>query len=174
MPYSYNFHDNDVVKFVNEELNPISILDMGPGAGKWASLLTLASNYHTRRVDAVEIHEPYVERFGLKKLYTRVFVGDACDFNKIVNISSYDLVVLGDIIEHLTVERAQQLLGELQEIDTLVLVPYKYEQGICEDNPHEVHLQPDLTEFLFHERYPGFIKLFGNQWQGVFFRAGEL
>lgn len=172
MPYSYQFFDAGVADVVNQ-LNPSSILDVGPGAGKWATLLKKQG----RMITGVEIHEPYVNQFNLRSLYDEIIIGDVCEISFLQEEigAFYELVLLGDVLEHLTVEQATDLLERLKVcgIATLVLVPFGYEQGECYGNPHEAHKQPELTEALFHARYPGFIKLFSNNQQGVFYRAGR-
>jgi predicted TPR repeat methyltransferase len=77
---------------------PATVLDVGPGAGAYARLLRPCLPPGAR-LDAVEIYEPYVDRFGLASLYDTVTVGDIRDFDW---PEDYDLVVLGDVLEHLT------------------------------------------------------------------------
>lgn len=163
MPYSYGFFDKQIKAFV-DRLNPKCIFDVGPGAGKYGKLLKAEG----RQIFACEVHEPYVEKFGLDAIYDRVFVQDILDFNIYEHMCG--LVILGDIVEHLSVEDAQKLFAKIADakLPAIVAVPYQYEQGESHDNPHEIHRQPDLTESLFMQRYPGFRKIFGNDKQGVF------
>ena len=166
MPFSYSFHDPQVVQFVSG-LKPKRILDIGPGAGKWGRLLAPLAE----RIDCVEIHEPYVHQFKLQSIYHQVYVGNVMDFS--FEPHDYSLAIVADILEHLAVLDAQVLLERMRRVNlpVLVLVPYNYEQGECHDNPFEKHEQPELTEELFHERYPGFAKVCGNHLQGVFYRG---
>ncbi len=46
------------------------ILDVGPGIG------TYGMNLSDLNIDAIEIHEPYVEQYGIRKYYGNVFIGD--------------------------------------------------------------------------------------------------
>lgn len=169
MPGSYDFFDKSVQMFVDTVLPKGAILDIGPGAGKFGKLLSSPD----RPVDGVEVFGPYVDRYRLREIYRRVVVEDVRNFR--CGFREYDLVILGDILEHLTVEDAQAVLAYFEEqgISTIVLVPYNYEQGPSHGNDHEEHLQPDLTEEVFHARYPGFRKLFGNHYQGVFFKPAQ-
>jgi hypothetical protein len=94
---------------------------------------------------------------------------DAAD----VPVDGYDLVIMGDVLEHMTVEAAQLFLSrcEAAHAAVLVLVPFLYEQDACWDNEHERHLQPDLTDAVFNERYPGFTALRVNGEFGLYFKG---
>ena len=104
--------------------------------------------------------------FDLKNKYDNLFVNNVLDFD----IEPYDYIILGDIIEHMTYLQAREFLDKIQKLDKLCLVgvPYNYEQGAEFDNVHETHLQPDLTEALFLERYPTMRLLMGNNEYGYF------
>lgn len=118
----------------------------------------------------IEVFPDYIKQYGIDKWYDTIYVINVIDFR--CNYGQYDLVIMGDILEHLTVEDAQKVVAYFTEknLPLLVLVPYNYVQGICFDNIHETHEQPDLTEALFNTRYPNFRKIVGNALQGVFFK----
>ena len=165
MPGSYDFFNNEVKQFV-EARNPKRILDVGPGEGKYGKMFKVVG----RDIEAVEIFAPYVTQYNLTKLYDRVHIQDIRTFW--CTWEQYDIAILGDVLEHLVVKDAEKLLEFFtkKNIPILVLIPYSYVQGISHGNEHEVHEQSDLTEELFHQRYPGFIKLASNKYQGVFFK----
>lgn len=168
MPGSFDFFNDDVKNFVCTNFVPGSnILDVGPGAGKYGKMFK--DKY---QIDGCEIFNPYIFQYGLEKIYRKVYNEDICKF--VFTRGNYDLIILGDILEHIKVEPAQTLVKRLNEdlgAALLILVPYGYHQGVSHGNVHEIHEQPDLTEKLFHERYPGFTKILGNDKQGVFFKA---
>jgi len=98
------------------------VLDVGPGHGKAAVLLReyLAPSPDT--IDAVEAWEPYLGRFELECLYDRVYVGDVAadtwelDGRKVTAASvldRYDLVLMGDVIEHIPLGEAMDLLRRI-------------------------------------------------------------
>lgn len=124
-------------------------LDVGACDGKWGKLLNgyLAT-------DAVEIFKPNIEKHDLKSIYRRVFEGGIQDYE----YEWYDLIIFGDVIEHLTVSDAQRVLkyAYTRCSDLIIAVPYLYTQGELYGNPWERHIQNDLTDKLFNERYPGF------------------
>lgn len=129
------------------------ILDVGAGFGKYRILL-----HEYDAVDAIEIWEPTIKRENLNELYREVLVGDVFD---IVHGDQwqdrrYDIVVMGDVLEHLTRDRAQLTLQRIYEHcdDVIVIVPYCYAQGTEEGNTYQQHLQDDLTPELMTSVYP--------------------
>ena len=164
MPYSYPNFKTEVAEHILEWTTPeMSILDIGAGCGTYAVLL----NQKRPKIDGIEIHNDYVNMFGLIGLYRNVFIRDIREFGM---ISFYDYVILGDVIEHLSVEDATTLLRRINILGKkmMVAVPYMFEQGTEYNNVHETHLQPDLTKELFLERYPMMRFLCGDENYGYF------
>lgn len=124
-------------------------LDVGACDGAYFELL------HDHLImDAVEVWAPNVEQYNLTGRYREVFVKNIKD----VSYDYYDLVIFGDVIEHMTVEDAQSVLeyAKQHSREIIVAVPYQYKQGALYGNPFERHIQDDLTEDVFLERYKGF------------------
>jgi len=71
-----------------------SILDVGPGAGIYSKLSREVNP--NLIIDCVEAFKPYVEKFGLKQKYDNVFSGNILN----IKITGYDLIILGDVLEH--------------------------------------------------------------------------
>jgi len=97
-----------------------TILDVGPGCGTYGKLVIEALNEvrkykedKTLLLDAVEIFYQYIVEFGLEKTYNRVFLGDIRDF--VFTMPDYDLVILGDVLEHLEVDEAKTVFLELKK-----------------------------------------------------------
>ena len=172
LPFSYDFFNEATRQFiVNQDPQPQRILDIGPGAGKHGKIFR--ADMPNATIDAAEIHEPYITEFDLPATYNHIMVADVTALVPAV-LNSYDLIVMGDVLEHLTVEQAQAVLSRIgADTAILILVPYNYPQGPCNNNPHEAHEQSDLTEAIFRERYYqfGLKKIFGNHQQGVFYRS---
>ena len=122
------------------------ILDVGACDGKWRKLLP-----EYRNMDAVEAWEPHCEK--ILPMYRRVFYQDIRDF---LFLEAYDLIIFGDVIEHLSVKDAQQVLKEAAPScrDLIVGVPFLWPQDDYDGNPYEVHIQDDLTREIFAARYP--------------------
>ena len=140
----------------------ISILDIGAGCGTYGTLLKGFFEY----IDGVEAYEPYIKKFDLDKVYNNIFCIDALD----VNLMPYDYIIMGDIIEHLTVMEAKILTTRIHRADKkmMVAIPYMMPQGAVGGNNYEIHRQDDLTHKLFLERYPMMHNLFKNEHYGVY------
>lgn len=140
----------------------ISILDIGAGCGTYGTLLKGFFEY----IDGVEAYEPYIKKFDLDKVYNNIFCIDALD----VNLMPYDYIIMGDIIEHLTVMEAKILMTRIHRADKkmMVAIPYMMPQGAVGGNNYEIHRQDDLTHKLFLERYPMMHNLFKNEHYGVY------
>jgi hypothetical protein len=161
MPYSYGEFKEDVKQhFLNYIPPTTKILDVGPGQGTYSKLL---SNYN---LDCIEIWEPYITQFNLQSQYNKVILGNINQFNFL----EYEYIIMGDILEHLSIEDAQNILNQinLNNQKCLVAVPYLYEQGEHEGNIYETHLQPDLTPEIIKERYPSLKLLFGDENYGYY------
>ena len=86
------------------------------------------------------------------------------------NFDSYDCIIMGDILEHLTIKDAQKILNRItkNKQKCLVAVPYTMEQEEEEGNIYETHLQPDLTPENMLERYKQLKFLIGNNKYGYY------
>ncbi len=151
MPYSKNTFDAAVRYWVLCNVKrDAKILDVGPGVGKWGRVL---GEVHPG-IDAVEVFEPYVRKYKLRDVYREVFIQDVRDFP----VEDYDLVILGDMLEHLSIPDAKLLLHRCKR--AIIQVPFLYVQDVIENNPYEIHLQEDLTTGVMEERYPELKELF--------------
>lgn len=151
-----------------------SILDVGAGQGKYRILLRVYPN-----VDACEVWEPTVERENLRELYRHVFVRDFVELTASPwwSESDYDLVIMGDVLEHMTVEAAQLTLDRV-EGDVVVIVPFMYPQDEEDGNVYQRHIQDDLTPELMTTRYPTLrlVALETRSWRpfkGIYLRSSE-
>ena len=140
------------------------ILDVGPGRGIYNTLLKQRGY---KNIDAVEVYLPYIEAFELKKIYQNVFHANIIGFE----YEHYNIITMGDVVEHLHVGDAQKVLAYAQKHSDLILiaVPYLMEQKGSQLDGSGDHRQPDLTREIFFERYPGFELLIDNNQLGVFF-----
>lgn len=165
MPYSYKKYKEEVKNWVYSNFDKnTKILDVGPGSGTYWNLL----HDKFKHIDCVEVFTPYIEEFELKKKYENVFVSDILKFE----YEYYDLIIFGDIIEHLEVSDAQRVLNYAYDKckDFIVAVPYLYEQGECHGNTHEIHKQPDLTPEIVLKRYRYLKLLYGDEKYGYYIK----
>ena len=143
---SYYFGKTEVAGWVREHFErDATILDVGACDGNWRRLL-----WDYPSMDAVEAFEPNLAHLHG---YRKIFLADIHDFR----YEHYDLIIFGDVIEHMPVWKAQAVLTYATPRcrDMIVAVPWLYKQGAIYGNPYEVHIQDDLTPELFAERYPG-------------------
>ena len=163
MPYSCSRYKNEIKQHIIETFpSDMKILDVGAGSGLYARLLT----DKFKHIDALEIYEPYIERFGLKRFYREIIIGDILDFD----ISAYDYIIMGDVLEHIDFVSAINLIARINSMQKkcLVAVPYLYEQGSFEGNDAEKHLQPDLTHEVFMMRYPSMNCIWRDEGYGYY------
>lgn len=144
----------EVINFLKERF-PIGsyILDVGAGGGTYRNYMGFGYN-----MDAVELWPEAVEY--IKPMYRNVYQKDIREFEY---EQDYDLIIFGDIIEHLPVEDAKKVLAEASKHAKHILigVPYHSHRGPIYGNDAEEHIQDDLTHPVFKERYPDFPLLFG-------------
>jgi hypothetical protein len=128
-----------VLKQVEEFPDDIeTVVDVGPGCGSWR--IFLGPWLPQSRWTAVEIHQPYVDRFLLAHHYHDVIVADVRDLDP---FPACDLVIFGDVLEHMPAADALAVWGRARAVSSrLVLgIPVRhYPQGPWEGNDHEAHI----------------------------------
>lgn len=165
MPRSYEHGKEEFVAYVRLNYPTDSrILDAGAGNGNGTDRMPEFTN-----IDAIEIFEKYITQFKLEDKYNTVFNMDIRNFEA---YGEYDLVLMGDVLEHLTVEDAQKLLAKI-DTDVLITVPWKYPQGAFGGNEHETHHQEDLTKEVMAERYPDLIPIIILPMLGTYLKRGK-
>jgi uncharacterized membrane protein len=163
MPRSYKKFKNEVKEVLLKEIaksNITKILDVGPGEGTYAKLLAPI------KMDACEVFEKYIIKYNLREMYNTVFHSNIVGFD----FSNYEFLIIGDVLEHLTVEEAQSIVNEIDKTGKkcMIAVPYSYVQGIVHGNVNEIHVQDDLTPAIMNERYPSLKLVYGNTKYGYY------
>jgi hypothetical protein len=150
------------------QLQPNSILEIGTGFGKYGLLfreyldIRAAANDRARlspenwrvRIDGIECFAPYISDLQ-RSIYDRLVIGDALD--EIDKLPSYDLVFLGNVIEHFPKEDGRLLLDKcIAHALRMVIVttpesftPQGAEYGNRHEARHSLWTQEDFI------RYPG-------------------
>lgn len=135
----------EVCSWIREHYPDAVILDVGPGSGTWRDLLP------EYKMDAVEIYTPYADRLqGYRKVFATDIVG--------MRYKWYNLIIFGDVIEHIEPDRARKALQYASKRcqDVIIAVPWQYKQGEVDGNVWQAHIQDDLTPEIFDQRYPGY------------------
>ena len=131
----------DLVKEFCIKNNVERVLDVGPGEGTYYFAL---QGSPVTRLDGVEAWAPYINQFDLRNKYTNLFVSDIYyfDWNK---AGQYDMVILGDVLEHLMFSQGREVLEQAANHATWVALSlpiYGYAQGWGHDgNWFEAHLE---------------------------------
>ncbi|MFJ6073692.1 class I SAM-dependent methyltransferase [Streptomyces sp. NPDC093065] len=124
---------------------PNTVTDIGPGNGTYAHLFrpTHKGTWWT----GIEIHKPYIAKYKLRStktrtMYDEIHVEDAR--NSEAHLFHRDLVICGDVLEHMPREDAVALLERIVAAgawNILVSLPIiDFPQGEVDGNPHEAHL----------------------------------
>ncbi len=141
-------------------VSPARILDVGAGSGTYSDAL---KKYRYRGViDAVEVWQPYIDEFGLHSKYNNVFNEDIRTFDDL----GYDVVIFGDILEHMDKQEALDLWARvaLSADYALIAIPIiHYHQGEMNGNPYEVHVKDDWSHEEVLDTFPGIV----DSWQGT-------
>ncbi len=125
------------------ESNIKDILDIGPGMGTYFDLYN--SRFPNSSWDCVEIWEPYLYQFFLHKKYENIYNIGA---NEFIPSKNYDLVILGDVLEHIDKSEAIKLIDALRNYCKyyIISLPLDAETGVGAGtgdvdwgNPFELH-----------------------------------
>jgi len=150
MPTSTYSHIPTVIRFL-ETARPEALLDIGLGNGKIGFLardlldVMLGERYHKKdwqvKIDGIEVFGDYIQAHQ-RAIYDDIHIGDA--FEVIDRLGEYDLVFLGDVLEHLEKERAWVFLDKcLAHAKNYVILSIplgeNWVQPEIYGNPHEEH-----------------------------------
>ena len=100
MPESVDIMDNLVEDFIRVEgIKHRRFLDVGAGTGKYGKLIRKHSSSAT--LEAVEIDSEYIVNYRLADIYAGVYNVDVEKFITQHVDSAWDVIIMGDVIEHL-------------------------------------------------------------------------
>jgi hypothetical protein len=141
MPISHNTNVDYVARLIRDN-EPKTVLDVGAGAGKYGHLYRAIYPYY--QIDALEVWEPYIEEYNLNYLYNNIFKEDVRSFDNF----NYDLVILGDILEHMEKEEAIRVMESVKSQAKMAIISIPTcdcPQGHIHGNPYEEHVKDDWT-----------------------------
>ena len=142
-----------------KELNISTVLDVGAGSGTYSDFFR--ANGLTLTMTAVEVWQPYIDEFDLFSKYRDVWREDIRNHKNF----DYDLVIFGDILEHMTKEDALSVWERvsLQAGYAVIAIPIiHYHQGEINGNPYEKHVKEHWT----HEEVLDSFSHIVDSWQG--------
>lgn len=153
MPCSFQNFDM-AVAYLIRSLAPRTFLDIGCGAGKYGKMVEHeAPNCH--RI-GIEVEPLYVEQFQLHELYNEVRIGEAMKVLSVNQSEFFDLVIIGDCIEHMPKSVGLDLLNFLtyRTQYLIVLAPEFSVQGSVNGADSESHISVwSEQDFLWHDRW---------------------
>lgn len=162
MPYSDPRFDKQIKEFIKRH-NFKSYLDVGPGAGKYGKMIR--SLFPKAKVEAVEVESRYINKFGLKRVYNRVFKKNIVDFIDDQPDYRTDLAIVGDCIEHLKKSDGIDLINYLAYRTRFILIifPDKYIQYTWKGHVSEAHRsvwsEKDFANFNIRHYRKSFMRL---------------
>lgn len=160
MPTSSNKGKKDFLRWISEINNIKLILDVGCGEGTYPKLFK-EKNLTTTETwwYGVEAWKDYISKFNLSELYNVILNQDArtLDWAK---LPEFDLVIFGDVLEHMTKEESAILVSKALNHSKFVFIsiPVVHSpQGEVNGNPYEAHIKDDWTHEEVLNTFP-FIK----------------
>lgn len=160
---SYNAGKNEINEWIRGHIAKGSeCLDIGAGDGRYSDMLR-----DWLIMDAIEAFEPNAQK--IREKYRNVINADA----RGLKYKRYDLVLLCDVLEHMSKSDAQNVLRYAisKSKEVIVALPFQYRQDAIYGNKYEIHIQDDLTEQLVAVRYPELELLFKPIPNYAYYRA---
>lgn len=133
-----------------ESVPATSILEIGPGFGKFGVLLRerfdIRHNRYSRSkwkttIDCIEIWSPYITKLH-NHVYSNIFIGNA--LNVLDKLNNYDIVTFIDGLEHLDKEEGIELLNKMyRKTNNLLILSFprtlRPKANHEWTNPYEAH-----------------------------------
>lgn len=129
------------------QLQPRSVLDVGVGYGKWGFLVRETLDWLENRrerdlwqtkIVGVEAYDGYSSPL-YDWVYDEIIYDDVAHY--VQDMPGYDLVILGDVVEHFTKDEGNLLLDSLLSKcrNVLISTPVDFYTQEIEGNPWEAH-----------------------------------
>lgn len=149
--------NKDVVREWHRQIKPELTVDIGPGQGTYADLLR---KDHKGFWIGLEAWAPYVNEFKLRKKYDRIIVSDVRHVDFATVHHGPDLVIAGDVIEHMAKEEVEVVLRKLQAWakNVIVSIPLGHHpQSAYQGNWFETHQSEWTHEQVVEELGDGLV-----------------
>lgn len=149
------------------------VLDVGVGRGTYS--MRLRERRPGVEWVGVEAWEPYVDEFELREKYDELVLGDArtLDWG---GLGRFDVVFMGDVLEHMSKTEALALAGAAVEHArvAIVSIPVRVTpQGAFGGNPYEVHVKADWSHEEALLSFPSVRAWFVQELNGVYMLARD-
>lgn len=137
MPISVDHYNVDIVNHI-KALDPKLVLDVGAGMGKYGDLCRSLGII----ADAIEPVNQYVMDYSLHLKYRDVFNIDAKTFFQTNRTHKYDLIIAGDVMEHMFLNDAIGVIDAMlyKSKHVMLIWPTNLPQDDQFQDHHEMHL----------------------------------
>jgi len=153
MPYS-SFIFDDVIAEIIKLIRPKTFLDLGAGAGKYGGMVKEINPFI--ETIAVEVEKDYLEKFNLRSIYHEIWNVPVINLIRPEYLDlRFDIVMAGDILEHLKKSEGIDLLNFLIYRSRWIIVefPHRYLQNAVDSYNSEAHISVWTdNDFLSFER----------------------
>ena len=144
MPISASVFDNVIMKMI-QLCDPDTVLDIGPGAGKYGRMLLALEAERKRPIRKLCVesdNERVIQRFDLRNLYDDIINEDAAQLAKRYPALTGDIAIAGDVIEHLTKSEGVDLIEYLQYRfkHIFLVIPVDWVSFEYRDHQYESHI----------------------------------
>jgi hypothetical protein len=148
------------------------VLDIGPGSGIYCDLIRQVKP--STDVRAVEIFAPYIDRYKLSEKYNTIYINNIRSTS--LSGELYDLIILGDVLEHLSCSEAIDTWNYLKKHTkfiwlSLPVAPFRpWFRGYGHFGQPEADYAENINEkHLYEWSYAEIIKTLGPfLWQAPF------
>lgn len=177
MPTSSSSGKKQIRQWIAKHKDIARVLDVGCGEGTYPRLLR---EQYPLLADAewwgVEAWTKYIEEFNLHSLYYQIINEDARKINW-TELPKIDLVIFGDVLEHMTKEESQELVNKALGISKYVVIsiPIVHSpQGAYGGNPFEIHVKDNWTHQEVLDSFPHIVESSGAKKIGVYWLFNPL
>ena len=173
MPFSQSSQISTIVQYI-EQVNPISLLDVGVGMGQYGFLARInLENINLFEVNGSEGKQRSKEEWNLRLdgieacdvyltpvheyCYNNLIIGNALEILPTLADNSYELVLAIDILEHFTKTDGLEFLTQIKRIANkavLISTPKEFIPQEVEANPYENHRSFWEKEELIKNGFP--------------------
>ena len=170
---SYTLGKSTILKWLKDlGLDNInSILDIGVGSGTYYHYL----NDISCKWEGIEIWEPYIAKYNLENFYDKIYNVDAKNFDW--SNKSYDLVIAGDVLEHMSKKDSIELINKALSHSKYCIISIPvvwYPQGALDGNHYETHVKDDWTHYEVLSSFPYIKRAMTDDIAGVYLLSKTL
>jgi len=131
---------------------PKTFLDIGIGHGKWGFLVReytdvwksiMKREDNEATIHGIEVYPGYIGPIQ-KLIYDKIFIGEANNIIDDLPIDVYDMIIMADVIEHMTKEIGSELLSKIYKKSKCAFITTPKNVIISGKsmnyNPYETHI----------------------------------